>query len=286
MVILAVILTTISQTVSFINSDHQFYESRQERCMKCHGDIKIQQSASLAHSSFSCTNCHPGSKTDHIEKKPECGYCHETPQLNDEFEAHTGFAAMRSKGCVSCHTDYNVIINYSRPEYIEYDIINESGNWVISNFATIGKLNLSYDAMREGENHNLKNVSCKDCHEDIFNAVSAGGHAVVIYKNGTQVKYHSTNGFSGLEAWCRSCHNRSYNVSGTQQHSARRTNCEDCHKTYNLTHPGNLYITIDKVPHLYRSLVCIACKSVGWRVPNGTLKFKVRQEPYFDVATW
>ncbi|MCX9012915.1 MAG: carboxypeptidase regulatory-like domain-containing protein [Candidatus Methanoperedens sp.] len=283
--VLAIIITTLSQTVSFISGEHQFYESVQDKCIKCHGDVKSQLSASANHSTYSCNFCHVKSATNHTNTKPECQYCHNvTRKLGDPLEAHTGFAPLNSQGCIACHTTYNTIVNYSRAEYIDYTITNSRGNWVISDVTTIGTLNLSYNALNQGGDHEIKNVSCKDCHKDIFDAVSAGGHAVVLNKNGTQVPMHnSTN--STQETWCRTCHNRNDTNFTTQQHSVRRTTCEGCHQAYNLTpHPGNLFTNMNTVPHLYRSLVCISCKSIGWPAPGGAIHFRVHEEPYFDVT--
>lgn len=279
--LISIATITLSQTVSFISGDHQFYESVQDKCVKCHGDIKIQLSASSAHSSFSCTSCHTRSEDNHTNIKPTCQDCHSSVQLNDALEAHPGLANLGSEGCIACHTTYNVLVNYSRPEYIEYTITDKSGDWVISDVETTGKLDLSYNAMRRGGNHDVKTVSCKDCHKDIFDSVSAGGHAVVLDKNGAQVQYHD-NTNSNLEAWCRTCHNPNDPVFPAQQHAARRTTCEGCHQASDLkSHPGNFYTNINTVPHLYRSLVCISCHSVGWPKPD--IYFKVRQEPYFEV---
>ena len=283
-VILAVIVTTLIQTVSFISNDIPIFQQGQDKCINCHANVKTQLSTSSQHSSFSCTNCHPKSPLNHTNKAPECEFCHDTTQLGDTHEAHSDFIPLNSEGCIACHTNYNVVINYSRPEFISYTITNDSGNWIISNFATTGVLNLSYNAMKPGGNHNVKNVLCKDCHKDIFDAVSVKGHAVVEGKDGKESLYHNLNNTISKEAWCLTCHNPRDNKFSAQQHSARKTTCEECHETYNLsTHPGNFYTNIKTVPRLYRSLVCISCKSVGWQVPNTTLKFKVHQEPYFDV---
>ncbi|VVB86951.1 CarboxypepD_reg-like domain protein [uncultured archaeon] len=290
-VILAIIVTTLSQTVSFISGEHQFYQSVQDKCTKCHGDIKAQLSMSTNHSSSSCDFCHVKSATNHTNTNPACQDCHNTTQkLNDSLEAHTDFSSMGSKGCIACHTTYNALVNYSRAEYIDYTITNNNGNWIISSITTIGTLNLSYNAQRTGGDHDIQNVSCRDCHEDIFEAVSLGGHAVVLAKNstnitnGTQVPYHD-NSNTTLEAWCRTCHSRNDANFSTQQHSVRKTTCEECHQAYNSTpHPGNFFANINMVPHLYRSLVCISCHSIGWPAPNGGIHFKVHQEPYFDVT--
>ncbi|MCX9084560.1 MAG: multiheme c-type cytochrome [Candidatus Methanoperedens sp.] len=224
---------------------------------------------------------------NHTNDRHECEFCHETSELRDPSEAHYDFEPLNSEGCIACHTNYNVIINYSRPEFISYQIINDSGNWVISNFTTTGMLNLSYNALKSGENHNIKNVSCKECHSDIFEAVSVKGHAIVSGKDGTEMPYHNSSNSTSTEAWCLTCHNSKNIKFPDKLHSARRITCEECHIAYNLSaHPGNFYTTIKTVPRLYRSLVCISCKSVGWQIPKTTLKFKVHQEPYFDVTMW
>jgi hypothetical protein len=284
-VILAVIALTLLQTVSFINKDIKIVQPDEDKCIKCHENVKDQLSASSQHSSFSCSKCHPKSLINHTNKDPECEYCHDTTELSEPSEAHSNFEPLNSEGCIACHTNYNVIMNYSRPEFISYEITNDSGNWIISNFTTTGILNLSYNAIKSGENHNVKNVSCKECHKDIFEAVSAKGHAVVSGKDGKEASYHNTNNSISMEAWCLTCHHPNDTKFLTQAHSVRRITCEECHVAYNLSaHPGNFYTTIRTVPRLYRSLVCISCKSMGWQLPNTTLRFKVHQEPYSDIT--
>lgn len=275
------------QTVIFIGKDRPVFQSLEAKCLNCHGNIKTQLYASAQHSSFSCTSCHPKSRTKHTNEHPECEFCHDTTKLGVALEAHSDFVQLNSEGCIACHTNHNVIVNYSRPEYISFEITNDSGNWIISNFSTIGMLNLSYNAIKPGGSHIVKNISCKECHRDIFDAVSLKGHAVVEGKHGKETTYHNTSNTITQDAWCLTCHNPKDYKFPAQQHSARRTTCEECHEAYNLpAHPGNFYANIKIVPHLYRSLVCISCKSVGWQVPNKTLKFKIHQEPYFDVTMW
>jgi hypothetical protein len=285
-VVLVILVTTLSQTVSFIGGEHKLYQTVQDKCTKCHGDIKSQLSASAVHSSYSCIFCHPKSTANHTNTKPVCQDCHEV-LLNDTSEAHGDFAVLGSEGCIACHTTYNVVINYSRPAYIDYDITNSSGEWIITNFTTIGTLNLSYNIRKDGGNHDLsENTSCLDCHRDIFDAVSIGGHAIVIGKDGRQASTHNTDNYTTLKAWCLSCHNGSDPKFPTKQHAARKTTCDECHEAYGGSHPYNFYANIKTVPHLYRSLVCVACKSTGWPAPNATMHFRVHQEPYFDVTTW
>ncbi len=286
-IVIAVIGATLLQTSSFIKRDNHAAIQDKNDCIKCHDNIKAQLDKSAYHTSFACGQCHPRSAINHTMEHPECDYCHDTTHLSDNLEAHSGFVPMNSQGCIACHTNYNVILNYSRPEFIVFSISNVSGNWIISNFSTIGMLNLSYNTLRAGGNHNIKNVSCRECHEDIFEAVSAKGHAIILGKDGTQVAYHNVSKSKNQEEWCLTCHNTHDNKFPSHQHAARRTGCEDCHETYNLSaHPGNLYNTIKTVPRLYRGLVCISCKSIGWQAPNTTLKFRVHQEPYFDVTMW
>jgi nitrate/TMAO reductase-like tetraheme cytochrome c subunit len=284
-VILAVIALILLQTVFFINKDIKIVQPNEDKCIKCHENVQNQLSESAQHSTFPCSNCHPKSIINHTNEPPECEFCHDTTKLSDPSEAHSDFEPLNSEGCIACHTNNNVIINYSRPEFISYEITNDSGNWVISNFTTIGMLNLSYNAIKSGENHNVKNVSCKECHKDIFEAVSAKGHAVVSGKDGKESRYHNTSNSTSKEAWCLTCHSPNDTKFPTSQHSARRITCEECHVAYNLSaHPGNFYTNIKTVPRLYRSLVCISCKAMGWQVPNTTLRFKVHQEPYSDVT--
>src|SRR5659263_157570 len=228
-VILAVIATSFLQTVSFINKDIKIVQPDEDKCIKCHENVQDQLSESSQHSSFSCAKCHPKSIINHTNEPPECEFCHDTTKFRDPSEAHSDFEPLNSEGCIACHTNYNVIINYSRPEYISYEITNDSGNWIISNFETRGMLNLSYNAMKPGGNHNIKNVSCKECHKDIFEAVSSNGHAVVSGKDGKESLYHNTSNSTNKEAWCITCHSPNDTRFPTLQHSARRITCEECH---------------------------------------------------------
>lgn len=289
-IVLVLIITTYIQVTSLlVDNEHSFYQTVQDKCPKCHGDIQVQLSISEKHSALNCTYCHQKSSTNHTNIKPRCGDCHIT-NLGDTLEAHSQFIPMNSDGCVYCHTNYNVITNYSRAEYIDYDISNNNGNWEISNFTTTGTLNLSYNALKKGGDHNWKsNISCVECHKDIYDAVSIGGHAIVLDKSGTQVLRHTTANYSNLTAWCTNCHTRSDMAFPTIQHAARKTTCDECHETYGVPHPGNLYTNIKTIPRLYRSLACISCKTVGWKSgtimnSNGTLHFTVRQEPYYDIV--
>jgi len=282
-VILSIVITAVSETVSIVQGDHSFYQTVQNKCIKCHGDIKTQLTTSSQHSSYSCTFCHVKSQTNHTNTKPLCQDCHNTSGLNDPQEAHSGFTSLGNDGCISCHTTYNTITNFSRPEYIDYDITVSGTDWVVSNFATSGSLAISNNAGKNGGNHNLKEVSCQDCHQDIFDAAAIGGHAVVKDKNGIEVNMHDRNNYSTSKAWCLSCHSSSNPQLPTKQHSASKTTCDECHQLSGGDHPGNFFNNIKSVPHLYRSLVCIACKSTGWPEPNSTLHFTVREEPYFEV---
>ena len=285
-VVVAIAVITMIQTVSLIGDDKSMM-SIHEECVQCHGNVKIQLALSAQHSSFACSKCHPGSSTAHTNKYPECEFCHETTELTDTAEAHSDFVPLGKEGCIACHTEYNIIMNYTRPEFVSFTIINNSGNWTISNIKTSGIINLSYNALRSGGNHVITNVSCKDCHKDVFDAVSAKGHAVVIGKDGNQSIYHNISNSTTKQEWCFTCHSTKDTKFPTQPHSVRKTTCDECHVAYGMPeHPGNLYNNIKSVPHLYRSLVCISCKSMEWKVPDITLNFKVHQEPYFDVTMW
>lgn len=290
-IIISIAITVLVQTVSIVTNEHSFYQTVQEKCIKCHGDVMVQLNTSAKHSTLSCIYCHQRSTTNHTNTKSECDECHMT-RLGDTLEAHSEFVQLKSDGCVACHTNYNIIVNYSRPEYIEYDITNNNGNWIISNFTTIGNINLTYNALRIGGKHNWKDsVSCVECHKDIFDAISRGGHAAVFNQTGIQVARHSTDNYPNLTAWCTNCHNKADPAFPTQQHTVRKTTCDECHETYGVGHPGNLYTNAKVVPRLYRSLFCISCKSTGWNTEyiindGDMLHFRVYQEPSYGVSVW
>ncbi len=270
-VIFAIIITTLSQTVSLvIDREHSFYsnQSMESKCPKCHGNIQEQLTTSIAHTSDSCTDCH-GNAT------PECSTCHSQviSNLTNSSEAHNilyasslndTFMFNASESCVSCHTTYNANTSYSRPEYISFNSTNETGNWNVTDFTAGSPQSFSGSVSRNGGNHNLKNVACEDCHQDIFDAASnSSSHASYLTENNVTA-YHD-NASSSI--WCESCHSTSYDpVNYSIQHAARDITCDECHQSLD-NHPGNLYANIQtsSVPREYRSFVCIACKkSLPW----------------------
>ncbi len=270
-VIFTIIITTLSQTVSLvIDNEHSFYsnQSMESKCPKCHGNIQEQLTASIAHFSDSCMDCHSNAT-------PECSTCHEevTSNLTNSSEAHTvlytaslnnSFAFKESESCIACHTTYNANISYSKPEFISFNITNESGNWNITDF-TAGQIqSFPGSTGRNGGNHNMKNVACEDCHIDVFDAAyNSSSHASYLSENNVTI-YHNRN---ASDIWCQSCHGTSYDPANFSiQHAARDITCDECHQSLD-NHPGNLYANIQasNIPREYRSFVCIACKkSLPW----------------------
>jgi len=86
-----------------------------------------------------------------------------------------------NEACVSCHSAFNNDINFTRPEFIEWDIINSSGTWTISNLVIGQSRQFMKRSHREFRWGNCiifvsgSDINCMSCHEDIKQAVMQAG---------------------------------------------------------------------------------------------------------------
>jgi len=339
---LAVASILVLPTVySLFSGEHTMYDIGTSNCLKCHPDIKQELDSSSHHTYFSCENCHylnSSSNQTHDAKSSQCLDCHALPlrivtDLNNNTfmtplarvfgenitnaESHNPFVsgAMtnplmegENEACVSCHSAFNTNMNISRPEFIEWDVINSSGTWTISNLV-LGQMKIVNEVNNttnlDGKLHNINlgmtDVNCISCHEDIKIAVMAGGHS-----NEQWGKNHSYTAYPDLNSYCRSCHEPitqdnigispyPANPFNLPIHSSMTISCMDCHgksgnlfvdingglKTppYNSNSMGNIENSISSKPAFIRGYFCMACKNTGNPVPNDSLHFKLYTEP-------
>jgi hypothetical protein len=326
--------------------EHSFPLISSLRCEKCHTNVREELTNSFHHTFFSCNSCHQISSAYHASSTPPCLTCHGTsPQtvtdqngnmliapIADVYganpvgaDAHIPFvlgaknsniAADSNAACSSCHSSFNNNIIFSRPEYIEWDVVNEntnatnnsSGTWVIQNLVYGPTKEIRVTKNTDGKMHDISianNINCISCHEDIRQAVSLGGHS-----NEQWMQKHNYANYADMNSYCKSCHQPiTQNSIGTSpypeypfnsnDHGAISITCMDCHgkqgtlsvniggvmqtPNYNSTSMGGIEVSIGQQPAFVRSYLCIACKNTGNPVPNTSLHFRLYTEPQVTI---
>ncbi len=313
---------------------HVFPSTSQLKCEKCHSNVRDQLVNSSHHTFFSCGSCHKLDPEFHASSTPQCLDCHgTTPKMVTDLKGNTFVApvaavyaagqggadahlpfvlgantsnlAERSNiACSSCHSSFNNNIVLTRPDFIEWDVVNSSGTWTIQNLNFGPGKEISIQKYLDGKSHNISmvtNTGCISCHDDIRQAVTAGGHSNEQWKN----KHASTN-YNDMDSYCISCHRPStQNSAGISPypaypfnspvHGAMKITCMDCHgksgilyanidglmqtPTYNSSGMGNIEASITQQPDFVQTYLCISCKNTGNPVPNTSLHFKINTEP-------
>jgi len=294
-------------------------------CEKCHKDIRGQLNNSMHHFAFYCRSCHLPEQ--HSTSQATCLYCHgTTPRIvtgrdgNSYFsspaigldspEAHqpmlatantTNTSRDNSEACSACHSSYNLNITYTRPSYVEWDVVDTGGTWTIQNLTYTPQKNVTVNLQRGEELHNWNvtiYIACEGCHQDINQAVSGGGHSNEQWMNRHSYAFYPTRTF-----YCKSCHlPQTKNLQGQtpypdqpfnlQVHAALPLSCLDCHnktdllvninggwKTppYNSTAMGGIEASISQQPKFVQAYLCLACKNTG--NPTPPVHFQVYTEP-------
>lgn len=307
------------------------------RCEKCHSNIREELNISNHHTDFGCFSCHQLNPTFHAASIPSCLDCHsDPPELVTDLNGNTFIAPIapifsgsmngpevhipfvqgaanssvsieKNEACASCHTNFNNNITFTRPEFIEYDIKNVAGDWVIQNLVIGPAKETIITKNFDGKEHNFFNVnsiSCVACHQDIQQAVSNGGHAFEQWG-----RKHDPADYNNINEYCKGCHqpvteddsgNSPFPAYPFNQeiHAAMKIACLDCHTKpdtfYALIRGGmrrppwdsgkmhNIQNSINQQPAYVRSYFCIACKNLDnpdLRDPNDLFHFKIYTEP-------
>ncbi len=357
--LLAISIAAAPSVFSLFAGQHDFYGSgmfTESYCLKCHSDILKELSSSAHHSTFSCSNCHgiPGTDPNQTHgnlSAPACLDCHGTAPatVTDQnnitwtaptaavynesspggADAHIPFVTQANnsilKGvnaaCISCHSSLSNGINFSRPEYIDWNVTISNGNWTITNLNFGQNKTVSVTKSGNWKLHNItSSPSCIACHADIMQAVMNGGHANLNQNyTGSQ---HSPANFADTNVYCKSCHNPQTYDSATNSspypaypfnspiHSAIGIDCWSCHgepQTLEVNISGSGFVAIpndpasldanmkyivDSIniqPAFTHSYFCIACHDVtGINSPfNGSetsVHFRMYTEPNVNIT--
>ncbi|MCL7412482.1 MAG: hypothetical protein M8353_02565 [ANME-2 cluster archaeon] len=285
--LIAIALIAIPNTMSYFSGQHS-YETK--NCVACHPGIEqdVRQGNTVM-ATYECILCHyyisitDPSFLGHTSVNNACDDCH--PDVDDQFisqnDSHKNFyqtaildnsMLSANEACHMCHSDSNKSFVYSRPEFIEYEVVNDSGTWTIQNFQEGTRT--TYNAVLNGNNglHTIQSgadVGCTECHTDITTAIGAGGH------------YPVNTTFHSVSSNCIFCHDN-YGPVGRIQHASNSSTCVSCHSTHNASIIGS----INNYPLNIKGNICLGChKTSVPYVPanNTTTNFKVYLEPGSDV---
>lgn len=283
LLLIAIALIATPETISYFTGQHT-YESKS--CVACHANIDqdVRQGNTVM-ATYDCILCHyyisinGSSVRGHTSVNNACDDCH--PNVDDQFisknDSHKNFyqAAIldnsmlsANEACHMCHSDSGKRFVYSRPEFIEYEVVNDSGTWTIQNF--LEGTDSNYNVVLSSNNglHTIRSgadVNCTECHTDITTAIDAGGHYPV------NTTFHSGS------STCTLCHDN-YGPVGRIQHSSNSSTCVNCHSTHN----GSILGSINNYPLNVKGNICLGCHKTSLPyVPanNTTTNFKVYLEP-------
>ena len=305
----------IPSVYSTFNGQHSFIDTGSKTCPSCHFDIQIELDSSMSHSTMTCETCHVSPNLQNSVSHgniivPKCMDCHANiiPFDKDSHKpfiqgANSSLKNGDDEACILCHSNTNKVMTFSRPSFVEWDVRNNNGSWLIENLRLGSIKNIGTST--NSENGGIHSISidngCINCHNDIRNAVIQGGHS----NEKWQMK-HDYSAYPDMNAYCRSCHKSSTgNIVGTVPypaipfnspvHASMTLSCLDCHikadlianvnggmrmAPFNSGIMGNIDIAMSKQPLAVQSYLCIACKNTGNPSPvNGTLHFKINTEP-------
>lgn len=304
------------------------------RCEKCHYNIRDELNNSFHHTYFSCDSCHKRYSEFHASSTPPCLDCHGTTpgivtdQRGDTFIAHTAsvyadnqngadahkpfvlssfssnISTDSDPSCSSCHSSFNNKMSFIRPEFIEWDVVNSGGTWLIQNLTFGAPRETIVTKNYDGKMHNISlinNINCESCHEDIRQAVALGGHS-----NEQWMQKHNYASYGDMSSYCKSCHRPlTYDSSGKSPfpaypfnsaiHGAMVLSCLDCHNRsgtiilningdlvtppYESSEMGGIETSIAQQPAFVQSYLCMACKNTRNPTPGNPLHFKMFTEP-------
>lgn len=297
---------------------HVFVRGVNIRCEKCHADIRSQLNTSV-HFRKACRECHlksPENTTVHAAAVPRCLDCHQyifdnpsiPNNINRPIEAHMPIidysiekgitnSDVKNIACSSCHSTFANNLEFTRPEYLEWDVVaNAEKNWTIENLVLGPNKVVSVKKKMDDKLHSItRNINCPACHQDIRDAALGGGHA-----NEQWQKKHDIREYNSQIIYCRSCHKPivdSANAANYENHGGMKISCLDCHTKnirVDIRRDGNLRDPpwdSDKMGFIENSILkqnkelhrylCMACKNsdVPKPEPGKPLHFKIYTDP-------
>ena len=284
LLVLTLTLIAVPSTMSYFTGQHT-YDAK--TCIDCHPDEENDVTMGTAMTTFSCINCHPFGPTSgliengHSATDNMCNECHiyTENQFISQGDSHQNLyqAAIdddsrvyANEACFFCHSDATKSIDFYRPEFIEYEIVDIGGDWFIQNFIEGTEINYQISLNRNNGLHSTlsgADVGCTECHTDITTAINTSGHFP-----SNKAPHQNTSS-------CAQCHDN-WNQGTRDQHVSKSITCVSCHSSHTLG--VNILDSISNYPAEYEGNICLGChKNMAAYVPqlNNVTNFKVFLEP-------
>ena len=286
-IMLFVIIFSVTSMTSFglLGNQHRFYDTFQDGnqvpCDKCHANIdqEINMSTENPHYELDCEDCHRGLNINYAIGDPvvqhgeeahaasilSCQMCHvgDIADITSANETHRPLyeKSNLNEACIICHSGFDKKMNFTRPLYIEYDIVNVNGGFEVQNFGFVSSNNTIIEQTPPGDKHtwSSSDVICFDCHSDVKSALENGGHVPRSdYTTGGMMDQSATYGHEGRRHnfdrsnvtidSCKSCHLSNSSDFGSghtheghaqlDYHASTTEHCYNCH--YNATPGGGM----------------------------------------------
>ncbi|TFH42589.1 MAG: hypothetical protein E4G94_06015 [ANME-2 cluster archaeon] len=287
LLLVALLLIAIPSTIAYFSGQHT-YETKS--CVSCHANIEQDlRLGTTVMATYDCGLCHyfigitNFSEKGHSAVNNACNDCH--PDVEDQFisndDSHKNLyqnaisdytKKYANEACTLCHSDSQNIIIFSRPEFIEYNIVDSNGTLTIQNFIEGNDVRNDVILNRNNGFHSFLSgvdVGCTECHTDITSAIDTGGH------------YPANTTFHSASSTCIICHDN-YNQAGKAQHVSNVSSCTGCHNTHN----GSILNSIKDYPEKYEGNFCLGCHKDSvpyYPLANSTSSFRVYLEPNSNV---
>jgi len=284
LLLITLTLIAIPNTVSYFVGEHSY---NAKSCIDCHSREGNDVTLGTAMITFSCINCHPSgsisglTENGHSSSNNMCNDCHTyaESQFISKSDSHQNLYQIAiddnsrtyaNEACLFCHSGATKSIDFYRPEFIEYEIVDIDGNWIVQNFNEGTEINYHISLDRNNGLHSIlsgDDVGCIECHTDITSAIDKGGHYPI------SAAFHTTS------STCAFCHDN-WNQGARDQHVSRSITCVSCHPSHILG--GSILNSIPNYPAKHEGNICLGChSSTAAYVPtlNNVTNFKVFLEP-------
>lgn len=270
--VMTLLFFSMPQTLELTAGTHDFDI---KQCEDCH-ESSINDMVAL--SGIYCTGYYDHAAGGHAVDPPLCRSCHldvvqklqnsNDPHRNIAFEAlESDLMEEENEACLMCHSRITTRFEFSRPPYIEFDMIEKDGDWHILNFTSADPVSREVSVRQiDAETLSGSDFQCRKCHPDITSNINA---------------HYYPSSFHPEDADCSYCH-----LKSESQHTAANSRCvETCHQE----HTGGLMPRISRLPGNYQSHICAGCHNINPenKIPpagDTITHFRVMLEPDYGTT--
>ncbi|MFO7967108.1 MAG: hypothetical protein R6U44_05880 [Archaeoglobaceae archaeon] len=141
-------------------SGNQSHAAYTPRCLDCHGENGKLIGNKFAPPSPAFNQTDYGS--DYSAHKPFV-----------EFASSSNNSVGANEACIACHTDFSIENEFSRPEYFEFSVKEDSNGWYIvpNEYGPVNTTIVTKSS--SGAKHQFKaRVKCENCHQDVWRSIN------------------------------------------------------------------------------------------------------------------